>query len=865
MATPDIMKDPRYPDFVGRYVADPLRFAEEVTGFRPSLDQTRLFMSIVEPKAKVSVVSGTGCFAKGTMMMRDDGEPVAVENVRTGDRLMGADGNSIRHVLSTVKGRESMYRFTLVDGTVFTFNESHILTLAPGAKYKKAHPEIVNVTVKDWLRWPKTRKERYYFYRKSVRRFARKEKTLSVPPYVLGIWLGDGTSLKPQITTMDCEVDAAFTQWAESLGCTVSRSKNSLKSWTVQACRRNGTEQSNPCTKSLRKIGVWGNKHIPKEYKFAPIDDRAELLAGLIDTDGYVDGTGYGFTQKNEHIARDVAWLARSIGCHATVKPTVKQCSNTGVLNTYWAVHISRNAEKIPVRVTRRKVPTGRKQRAHLLFSVKNVECLGEGDYFGFVLDGDHRFLAHDFTVLHNTGKTASFGRIALWHLLCFPMVEYEGKTEIGSNTYIGAPVVQQVADGVWKEMQDVRVAISQGPYAWLNEYYEITAERVVVKGYEKQWFIAQIALARGKSVGIAGKHRFHQMIIVDEAAGVPDDHYNVINGTQTQDGNRTLLASQGVRTAGFFYDTHHTLKRENGGSWTAICFSSERSPFVTDEWLHDREVEAGGRNSVEYQIRVLGLFAQSSSNYLMTRDVLDRAFEDKKIIDDDEEFGYVVLCDVAAGEYRDDSVVIVAKVIGNSDMGADARRVEFVDIPIASNDKNVIDLAGDIIDVVKHYPNASLYIDAGGIGAAVCKMIENDPSSTAVVNRINWGAPCFRNEYRDRFYNLRACAMVRLRDAVKQGRVVMPKNITRKIKEKILDEGTRLPYHFAESGKLRYKMMSKEDMRKEGIKSPDMIDAMAFAFLEGTTYMASGEGGAGVRNQAVAVMREAENAFSDI
>ena len=62
------------------------------------------------------------------------------------------------------------------------------------------------------------------------------------------------------------------------------------------------------------------------------------------------------------------------------------------------------------------------------------------------------------------TGKTASYGRIALWHMLCHPFAVYEGKVEVGSNTYIGAPLIQQVADGVWKEMQDTRVAIACKP-----------------------------------------------------------------------------------------------------------------------------------------------------------------------------------------------------------------------------------------------------------------------------------------------------------------------------------------------------------------------------------------------------------------
>lgn len=111
-----------------------------------------------------------------------------------------------------------------------------------------------------------------------------------------------------------------------------------------------------------------------------------------------------------------------------------------------------------------------------------------------------------------STGKTAAFARIALWHLLAHPCAVYEGKVEIGSNTYIGAPLVQQVADGVWKEMADVKLAISNGPCAWIADYFVITKTRVVVKGYEDQWFIAQIALAKGQSVGVAGKHRFWQM-----------------------------------------------------------------------------------------------------------------------------------------------------------------------------------------------------------------------------------------------------------------------------------------------------------------------------------------------------------------
>jgi hypothetical protein len=432
------------------------------------------------------------------------------------------------------------------------------------------------------------------------------------------------------------------------------------------------------------------------------------------------------------------------------------------------------------------------------------------------------------------TGKTAAFARIALWHLLCYPYAYVDGKVEIGSNTYIGAPVIQQVADGVWKELADAKIAIAQEPHAWILDYVEFTKTRVYIKGYAEQWFVSQVALRKGEAVSIAGKHRYYQLIIIDEAAGVSDEHFNVIEGTQTSPGNRTLLASQGARNAGRFYDTHHTLSASRGGSWQSLRFSSERSPFVTPKWLLEREIESGGRNSVEYRIRVKGEFAASTTDMLLTREEIEAAFKPRKIIADDEPFGWVFLGDVAMGEYRDESVLLVAKVIGYGDFGPEARRVEFTSIPVGANDINPIDYAGRAHDLWKQSDNGTLYLDNGGNGAVVNKLIER---AGGIVQKVDWGKPCFSREYQARYFNLRACAQVRFRDAIRQGRVVLPQGIPQRLREKIIDQGARLPYHFSEAGGLRYVMMRKEDMRKEGIKSPDYWDAGSFAFLEGATY----------------------------
>jgi hypothetical protein len=436
-----------------------------------------------------------------------------------------------------------------------------------------------------------------------------------------------------------------------------------------------------------------------------------------------------------------------------------------------------------------------------------------------------------------STGKTAVFGRIALWHLLCFPVGWQEGKEEIGSNTYIGATNVEQVGSGVWKEMTDARAQIAAGPCGWIADYFVIDAETAYVKGYKAQWYIKKFAMPKGQSISVAGKHRYWQMIIVDEAAGPDDAHFDVINGTQTGGGNRTLLASQGVRNAGYFYKTHHELAKSNGGPWTNLIFSSINSPFASREWLKELEIEAGGVNSEEYRLRALGQFVEKENEYLLTRQALEVAFSKSPVIKNGDAWGWVMLVDVGAGEYRDDSVCVLAKVYGDGDHGDNARRVEYHSIPICTNSKNLRDFRGRIAEEYANLSNCTIYIDAGGNGLELVKWLEEDGLN---VVRVNWGAPCERKEYKNRYFNLRACAMVRFRDAVRQSRVSLPKGLDRNMREKIYAQGSRLPYSYTDTGTARYKMQGKDEMRKAGIKSPDIIDAMTFIFLEKAYYNVS-------------------------
>lgn len=463
------------------------------------------------------------------------------------------------------------------------------------------------------------------------------------------------------------------------------------------------------------------------------------------------------------------------------------------------------------------------------------------------------------------TGKTSAFGRLCLWSMLCHPYAIYEGKLEIGSNTYVGAPNLAQVADGVQKEIADARIAIGNGPHAWINQYYTITKTKVYVHGFEEQWFISRVALAKGQSVGIAGKHRYWQFIIIDEAGGVSDDHFDVIDGTQTQAGNRTLMASQGVRSSGRHHASHHKLSRKNGGSWHSLRFNSERSPFVTTKWLKDREKETGGRDSIEYQIRVLGLFPELTDKFLLGRAQIERCIGAKPVIQPGDAYGNFFIVDVGAGVYRDHTVGMHCRVFGNGDrIDPDARRVDVQDIPIYSNSLDWQEVAGRVVDYCRNISNVTIVVDVGGQGIEFARMLERLGCTNII--KVNWGKPCFKKKNRDRFFNQRAQCSVAVAEAAKDSRITFSTKIDERKRQQMIDEGSKIPFFFDE--KARYHIMPKEQMKSlEGISSPDIWDTISMAYLDIAHYIVDDEFDAGA-NAALhgidAAVAAAEDAFAD-
>lgn len=348
--------------------------------------------------------SDPGCHAAGTPILRYDGRIVPVEAVRVGDLLMGWDSAPCE-VLSLCRGYEQMARIVPVKGAAFTVNLSHVLTLqytGSASRHQSRGGEIIDITVRDYLRLPAAQRDALKLLRVAVD--AWPERALPVDPYHLGVLLGDGCLKRGalSISKPGPEIEAVAREVAAAHGAEV-----------VTRLRSPG----NPTHRFRISGGLWSavdglglgetrahDKFIPHRYKTASSRQRAQILAGLLDTDGHLCGGGYDFISASRRLASDVAFLARSLGLAAYVKPSRKRCQ-TGAEGIYWRVSISGDCSRLPLRIPRKRAQA-RRQVKSVLRTGFRVEILPPDEYHGFTLIGDGRYCLGDFTVTHNTGKT---------------------------------------------------------------------------------------------------------------------------------------------------------------------------------------------------------------------------------------------------------------------------------------------------------------------------------------------------------------------------------------------------------------------------------------------------------------------------
>ena len=276
------------------------------------------------------------CLAKNTPVIMYDGTIKMIQDVKVSDQLMG-DDSTPRNVLSIGKGKEMLYDIIQKNANTYTVNESHILSL----KCIKTN-NIIDIELKDYLKLPINERNNLLGYSVSVE-FSYKK--LTIDPYLLGCSL----VLYQEYNSYNID-------------------NNYIELYNLE-----------------------NNLHIPYNYKCNNRTNRLKLLAGILDSNSYINNNSYVILQKNETLTNDIIYLIKSLGFnyHRTIWFVYNKIILYGNdLNTIPV----KNINKINISNINNNLTT------EITVIQKNVD-----DYYGVELDGNHRYLLGDFTVTHNT------------------------------------------------------------------------------------------------------------------------------------------------------------------------------------------------------------------------------------------------------------------------------------------------------------------------------------------------------------------------------------------------------------------------------------------------------------------------------
>ena len=389
--------------------------------------------------------SGSGkCLSVDTPVVMYDGTVKKIQNIREGELVMG-DDSTPRTVLSTTSGQDEMYEILNEKGDSYTVNGEHILCLryTPNNRInvrkgsssvqvrwynsKKHKLEFKSFKcdengdktkamqeAKDFLK--KVRQEKYSTI--SVKEYLKlpqgmqnnlktfytgvdfKENKVPLEPYFLGVWLGGGTAVRNDITTIEEPVVKYMEDFAPKHNCVLKKLPDKPTFKFIS-----NDPQTNEITRTLRSLNLLDNKHIPYIYKCNSRKNRLELLAGLIDTDGYYSENGYEIVQKRDDLAKDIIYLVKSLGFSCVSTKREKSCmykgdKHCGICNV---MNITgKGLDEIPTRCIQQQGKVGRQIKDALVSGI-TVIPKGVDEYYGFTLDGNHQFVLGNFIVTHNS------------------------------------------------------------------------------------------------------------------------------------------------------------------------------------------------------------------------------------------------------------------------------------------------------------------------------------------------------------------------------------------------------------------------------------------------------------------------------
>lgn len=347
---------------------------------------------------------------------------IKIGEIKVGDKVYGKDGKLTNVVGVYPQGIKDIYRVHLGDGRHVDAGLEHLWEVYTNKKKKVVSTQEIMKSYK----WDSGNGKHTYRYALPINDEVEYEhKELKIDPYVMGYMLGNGICNKstPAVCTIDAQVLDYF--------------KSALPEYEFNSDKTCDIKYSMKYVGEDKYSDKWGNKHganplyrylcdygvnvtckekfIPKDYLFSSIDQRYELLRGLMDSDGSINESGsIEFCSANERLINDVADLVRSLGirCKKNVEKREGQLKlmpqgTHSVMGKMYRLFI--RTDKPIFKIDRKlKRIKSRSNKPHTV-PIVNIEYIGKYSATCISVDNEDKlFLTKDFIVTHNTTEESA-------------------------------------------------------------------------------------------------------------------------------------------------------------------------------------------------------------------------------------------------------------------------------------------------------------------------------------------------------------------------------------------------------------------------------------------------------------------------
>lgn len=364
---------------------------------------------------------GSGkCLAKNTPVLMFDGSIRKVQDIVVGDVLMGDDSEP-RNVLSLCNGKEMMYKIIQQYGDDYVVNESHILSLKLTVSPKVRH-SIPGGCIVMWYNYDGYHIEKYEYsngcsglINNFVRCLPKKGSVIDIPiqEYMerTSSWKAAYQGFKVSVRYK--HIDTKFDPYLIGYILGYKLSRNSFDTSVIldkgvilhiQQLLTNNIEYTSIFD---YVISIIESRKIPKEYVYNSYDVRKAFISGIIDSGGCIFNNFYEINVNNKIFMNQILNICRSIGIRSTVHTSIIPNTQHVHNNQLYRIVLRYNTHDLPTKILINQYTV----YDELTYKIQ-VKPMKPGNYYGFQIDGNKRFLLGDFTVTHNTTVAQIIGRI---------------------------------------------------------------------------------------------------------------------------------------------------------------------------------------------------------------------------------------------------------------------------------------------------------------------------------------------------------------------------------------------------------------------------------------------------------------------